>query len=474
MNVKRVLASVVVFAAGSLICAGSASAQWSGSIVVTNAVEPSSGGQNVGGVTAARCGSNVVVGFGDFESGNNQSFAGYATSSNGGATFRDLGVLPISPADSGRGQDQLGDGAPQRPTVDHDLSLACANSSLFYYAAPLLEANDPQICTSEGICSSISVSISRNGGHTWDLPITIARENIDNHQLSFPSIGVDPATPKRLYVAYLDENGAPWDFSFPDCQGNTITELRLASSADGGKTWTSNAVDHVCDLSSNPETQGALGGPSLVVSPGGKVYLTYEFQSFGSDAIPAGPNQIRFMRSVDQGQTFSPSLIVSKTAIDNALPHVAVDRTNTTSRGRIYLTWAGSQSGTYTDILISDSTSFGTSFSFPRPLNPPPAAGSGRFQTESVLSVDNDGQVAACYYETPTNSPTTSSVYSYNCKLSFNHAATWQPQHVLSSVPVGFAALTSDFLLGGDGFFTAFELDPAGARWVVGRKADAN
>jgi hypothetical protein len=50
--------------------------------------------------------------------------------------------------------------------------------------------------------------------------------------------------------------------------------------------------------------------------------------------------------------------------------------------------------------------------------------------------------------------------------------AAWQSQHVLSPVPVGFDAVTSDFLLRADGFFTAFELDHSGARWIVGRQAD--
>src|SRR6267154_2771884 len=453
MNGRLVLKCVVVCTVSALAFAASASAQWSGSIVVTNAVEPMFGGQNIGGVTAARCGSSVVVGFGDFEQGNGNSFAGYAASSDGGLTFRDLGVLPIAVDPEFGPRDHLGDGAPQQPKVDHAVSLACAGPLLFYYATLDL-VNDPANCNPE--CRAISVSTSRDGGMIWGSPMLAASAFSDNHFLDKPSIAADPTSP-RVYVAYLDENGPPLDFSFPDCEGGTITELRLASSADLGKTWTSNVVDHVCSLSSNPETDGLLAAPNVVVSPGGKVYLTYEFHQAGSDSNPAGSNEIRFTRSVDQGKTFSPSLVVSKTAIDNALPHLAVDRTNTTNQGRIYVTWAGSQSGTYTDILISDSTSFGTSFSFPRPLNPPPAAGTERFETESVLSVDNDGQVAACYYETPTNSPTSSSVYSYNCKLSFNHAATWQSQRVLSSVPVGLDALTSDFLLSADGFFTAFE-----------------
>ena len=461
---KKVLFSLAVVCVGALAFAGTASAQWSGSTVVSNNVEPvGSSGQNRSGVSAARCGSNIVVGFGDSEAGSNDSFAGYAVSSNGGATFIDRGVLPNTPGN--------GLGGSFGTTVDHDLSVACAGPLRFYYAATLTETNQLQDCPAEaGICSSISVSMSSDGGQSWGMPVVVDRRNIDNHQLEFPAIAADPTSP-RVYVAYLDQNGAPFDYSFPDCEAAPITVLRLAVSGNAGATWTSTVVDHVCDFSSNPENSGRLGAPSIVVSPGGKVYLAYEFQPSGFNGNTPAP-EIRFTRSVNQGQTFSPSVIVSKTAIDNALPRLAVDRTSTANRGEIYVTWAGSQSGTHTDILISDSLSQGASFSFPRPLSPAPAAGQGRFQTEAVVSVDNDGQVAACYYETPTNSPTSSSVYSYNCKLSSNHSVSWQSQTVLGSVPVGLDALTSDFLLGGDGFFTAFELDHSGTRWVVGRRAD--
>jgi hypothetical protein len=278
MSVKSGFVCVVVCVAGILLLGGSASAQWSGATRVSQAVEPLGGGQNRGGVSTARCGNNVVVGFGDSEVTNNQSTAGYAVSSDGGRTFTDKGVLPVSPADNfGFGTDGLGDRGfgpiPFGPTVDHDLSVACANSTTFYYAAPLLEANVPQLCPAEGICSSISVSISRDGGHTFGLPITIDRRNIDNHQLDVKSIAVDPTTPNRLYVAYLDENGSPRDsdFIFPDCTGgNFVTEVRVASSSDGGKTWATHIVDHVCDASSNPETDGILRSPNVVVSPGGK------------------------------------------------------------------------------------------------------------------------------------------------------------------------------------------------------------
>src|SRR5712671_422961 len=151
MNGRLVLKCAVVCTVSALALAASASAQWNGSIVVTNAIEPGPNGQNIGGVTAARCGNNVVVGFGDFEKGITNSTAGYAASSDGGLTFHDLGVLPASTEDAGFGpKDALGDFGTQRP-VDHEVSLAGAGPQLFYYAT--LDLADQAVQNCDPLCS---------------------------------------------------------------------------------------------------------------------------------------------------------------------------------------------------------------------------------------------------------------------------------------------------------------------------------
>jgi hypothetical protein len=466
MKVKLVLASAVVFAVGTLLMAGSASAQWSRSIPVSNAVEPDQIGRAISGLSAVRCGTNVVVGFGDSEPGNQNSFRGYSVSTNGGNTFQDTGVLPVSSADTGWGQDVLGG---YYGTAG--LSLACASPQLFYYASGYV-ANNPisQFCNPQ--CSAISLSISTTGGTSWNLPVFVASAFGDTHQLYSPSIGVDPTSPSRMYVAYLETNWpGPFDFGFPECDGNSsVTALRVARSTDGGQTWTINTAGHACAVSTNPETQGTLGALNVVVSPEGNVYLTYEFQPQTSPNPPL-PNEIRFTRSLDNGVTFSTAINVSKNAINNTVPQLAVDRTTSKFRGTVYLTWSGMPRGTTTEVLMSDSLDQGASFSFPRSVR----ATSQGTQVNPVVAVDNDGQVANCYYVTGTNTPTSSSNYFYNCLTSFNHAATWtQYQKLVTSAPPGFDGLTNDFLLRSDGFFTALEVPSSGPRRMVGSKSDLN
>ena len=473
MHIRLALASAVVFAAAVLLLPGSVWAQFAAQVKVSDVVEPGLGGSPLAGVSVARCGNSVVVGFSDTEQGNNNSFAGLAVSSNGGNTFRDLGVLPVSPMKFPVGPDVLGYGGAGAAVFagSYDASLGCSSSNIFYYASILTTGNPP--CTDIQGCSAISVSASSNGGSNWGLPVVLTAASLGTDQFFFPSLAVDPTNPRRVYVSYVNWNINAGNFGVPYCQNSSgMFELYLAHSADGGKTWANNLVDHACtDTTNNPEELGALLSPKVAVSPGGKVYIVYEFR--GYNGLPK-PNEIRFTRSVDEGQIFSVPLVVSRDAVDNALPQLAVDRTGLRSRGEIYLTWAGKPTRTYTDVLVSDSVNFGLSFSFPRPISPAPAAGTGRFQTNPVVAVDNDGLVATCFYETPHNQPTSSSVYSYNCAGSFNHGASWQQQRIASSVPVGFDALTADFLLHNDGFFSAYEISSNGKRSVVGRSGDAN
>jgi hypothetical protein len=479
MKVKLGFKVVVVSAAAALLFAANAKAQLGGAVRVSDTVEPGTGGSPLGGSSVARCGNNVVVGFSDTESGNQFSFAGYATSTDGGKSFVDRGVLPSAPAKTPQGPDVLGYGG-----AGEDGSVACGSASTFYYASVLRTWNPPCTDSING-CTAIALSLSVNGGASWSLPAVIGAASAGSNEDTSPSVAVDPTNPRRVYVAYvISDTLDPASSQYPFCTNTSeVVELFLAASADSGKTWSSKLVDHACaDMTTNPEELGVLVGPKVAVSPGGKVYLVYQFM--GSNGGLPQPNEIRFTRSVDDGQTFSAPVLVSREAIFKALPAIAVDRTLTRNRGSIYLSWSGSPIGTYTDILVSESTNFGASFSFPRSISAAPAVGSGRYQAKPVLAVDNDGQVAACFYETPTNSPSDSSTFSYNCGVSANHGASWSLQKVSSpavasystgpGLPTffGYDSLTSDFLLGNDGFFTAFEVQTNGQTHVVGVTAD--
>ena len=295
---KLALKWIGVCATGILLLAGSASAQWSGIVKVSDAIEaPNS--QFTGAVSAARCGTNIVVGFGDQESSSANSFAGYAISHNNGATFSDRGVLPVSPDTSGGfGPDQIGavNGLPAAITP----SVTCANSSLFYYASVYTARSNAGYgsgCAGGPICSTISLSTSKNGGTTWGLPTQVAVRSGDVHDLIFPMMAVDPSNAQRLYVGYVVFNCCGPEDADEPCLPTYA--LRLASSMDAGTTWTDTRVDYACTDGGLPaEIFGEIMAPSVAVGPDGKVYVAYEF-------IPGSPvqvNEIRFSRSLDHGR----------------------------------------------------------------------------------------------------------------------------------------------------------------------------
>ena len=460
MKVKFSLTCAVVFAVGTLLFSGSAFGQFGGQVTVSNVIE---GG--IGGVSAARCGSSVVVGFGDAESTRPNSYDGVTNSSNGGLTFTDRGTLPVPPPNA-FGPYVLGRNFAD-PAGPSNPSVACASSSLFYYASAYSTSGVECSNAGDG-CTAISVSTSTNAGASWSFPVIAALQGADVFDFLSPSIAVDPTAPARMYVAYIDMDITS-NF-FMDCFMGAYS-LDIVKSLDGGKTWSQpQRLEHACPGGgNNPALTGILATPNIIVSPTSNVYVVDEFIGQNGNL-----NAIHFVRSVNHGGSFSAPLTISKHATSNALPQLAVDRTTLSSRGEIYLTWSGAPSGTYTDILVSDSVNSGASFSFPRPISPAPAAGTGRFQRNSVIAVDNDSLAAACFYETPHNQPTSSSVYSYNCAASFNRGANWQQAPIAASVPAGYDALTADFLLHSDGFFSAYELSANGKRFVVGRSGDAN
>jgi hypothetical protein len=463
MSSKLALKCVLVCGFGFLLLVSNASAQTSGIFKVSNAIEGTAPG-----VSVARCGPSVVAGFGDAEPNNTNSVAGYAISKNA-SLFTDLGVLPVPPQNpNATSSSTLG---PTGGFVGTGNPVAaCSNPFHSYYASVYTDYNDCPILP----CTAISVSASSNGGQTWGLPVVASMQSGDIYQYGSPTMAVDPTNSLRLYVAYINNNFVnPFDFPCPSNNGVTI--LEFTSSSDGGKTWSQRTqLDYSCvqGFTTTPPS-GTLITPNVAVSPGGQVYLTYELQGTNINGQQM-PNEIRFMRSLDNGKTFSAPSIVSTTATNNANPQLAVDRSKLGSRGEIYLTWSGARTAVSTDVLVADSVNNGASFSFPRPISPAPLSGHGHFQTSPVSAVDYDGQVATCYYETPGNSPTSSSVYSFNCATSFNHSASWTTRVVKSAVPVGYDAITSDFLLHNDGFITTFEVQVNGTRSVVGQKFETN
>ena len=360
-------------------------------------------------------------------------------------------------------------------------------------------ATPPDATGNRNPLSAVAVNSSGNGGVSWGAPVAAVAKDGFSHGLDKPWMAVDPTNPMRLYVTYTD-----FDFSFPatgTCANDFRIAIELVSSADGGSSWSAPVVvDEQCGASFN-----GVQGSNVLVSPGGKVYVAYEF-------IPGltPDNEIHFTRSLDHGKTFGKIVVVSPNVVpngdggalqggfrNNEFPQLAVDRTNGSSRGNIYIAWSDGRNnvvpdietftGTYAypDIFVAKSTDLGASFSVPHAVSPTPAdfQGTGRDQFFPGIAVDSDGKVAVCYYDRRSDPENT--VIDRFCSVSHNHGASWAEQRVSHSnwLPLHAAdglinlfyigdydALTSDFLLGSDGFFGTFEIQINGNPDVFAKK----
>ncbi len=458
-------------------------------IVVSNPVlDPRSEGYTQNTTSSAWCGNSIVVGYEDTGAllrtdpklafGVPNSLDGISYSTDTGKTFKDLGALTP--------------GTFYANALLGDPVVTCSSPTHFQYASIL------NTLASDGMSPLIgpSISFSTNGGKTWSEPQQVVSLDGSTEIADKPSMAVDPADPHHMYLTYTHLSAL------------ACTNIEIVRSTDGGRTWSApTTINSDCN---NPNILMDTGS-SVVVAPGGRIYVAYESFPLLPAGTSFGKTAIYVVRSLDGAATFGKPVKVSDVMPGgdgvylngplqaNDYPQLAVDRSNHSSRGTVYITWpdgrnhvmpdrnAPSGMYAYADVFVAKSTNFGSSFKVLGAISPTPTdfRGLGRDQFLPAIAVDNDAEVAVCYYDR-RNDRANLRVDRF-CSISDNLGKTWKDLEVsvLNWLPTpnkdplsgGFThviseydGLSSEFLLHSDGFFGAFVIELSGNQNVVATK----
>jgi len=426
--------------------------------------------------STARCGNNVVVGFNDsgsvfetpyFYTGTGgQAFSGAAYSTNGGASFTDVG--PINPG-PGNGNFLGGD-----PGVN------CSDANTFYYSQ-IFDYTD----SSFNFFGAVSVNKSTDGGKTWGDPIPAISKD-GSHLLDKPWSTIDPSNKSRMFVSYTD-----FDFSQTNSCG-TNYPIRIAiefvESDDGGATWSANPTVAI-EVCGNAAVQGS----QMAVDSHGTMYISWV--NLGSN-FPFGPRSIQ-ISSLKSGTLSAPVTVEANVQpggdsyflqgefrdfLDMAM---AVDHSGTASDGTLYITWGDGRDKlvpdrlaiqgfyAYDDVLLRESTDGGNTWgSAPRKVNSDIQSrlGSGHDHYQSAIAVDSRGFVGVCWYDRRHDAE--NFAIKRHCGestdggFSFSDADIGMPGFApthgndvfINSIYMGdYDQLTSDFTNANSGFVGAFE-----------------
>jgi BNR repeat-like domain len=315
--------------------------------------------------------------------GGGASNIGWATSVNGGATWKH-GYLPGITGNGGGPDGQASDAS-----VAYD-----AKAKVWLIASLGLGSNTVDVL----------VSRSSNGGLTWGKPVTVAGGSNDKGWIVCDDTPTSPHY-GNCYAEY-------------DIPGSG-DQVEMRTSTDSGMTWGPA-------MAPSGASPGIGGQP--VVQPNGNVVVPLESFATGNDAIAA-------FQSTDGGASWGATSLVSNvrhhkvagSLRESPLPSAAVD-----GAGTVYVTWADCRFRTScgsNDIVISTSTN-GTTWTTPARV-PTDATSSGADHFAPGVAVDAStsgasARVGLTYYYYPKAACSASA-----CQLdvgfisSVNGGATW-------------------------------------------------
>lgn len=245
-----------------------------------------------------------------------------------------------------------------------------------------------------GNYGGMGISYSDDQGESWT-PVYIASNPGSLADKNHMWIDNSPSSDYEgnLYVAWTDFGGS------------NNNDIVISRSTDAGESWSPKV-----NISQAVNAGNHCQGVNISTGPNGEVYVVWAIY----DGWPQDEKAIGMARSMDGGETWEPAVRiiddirgirnsdVPQNMRVNAFPSAAVDCSNGSTRGNIYVVWTnigvpGVNTGTDRDIYLIRSTDDGDSWSDPIRVNQDPID-QGKAHYLPWIAVDPSNGVASVIF----------------------------------------------------------------------------
>jgi hypothetical protein len=297
-----------------------------------------------------------------------------ATSFDGGRTFRRVLVPGLTVCTGG---------VFDRAT---DPWLSFGGDGAVYLASMTIVSSTP-------ITTGIVVNRSTDGGRTWSEPVVVAAQDYTNDK---EQITAHPRDPGRAYVTW--SKVVPYSLDPTGTVYATGNALLVSRTEDAGATWSVP----------RPVFAGALYAipldADIHVLRDGALVCVFQVWNPSDQVFPEGaevPIVVMASRSEDDGQTWSPPVVIGETdesgtgERDGAggVNHPSAPSSDMGRDGALYVTWPDTHEGS-SRILWSRSDEGGVSWTEPAAAATVPAQA-----FTPTIAVAGDGSVGITFYD---------------------------------------------------------------------------
>jgi len=261
--------------------------------------------------------------------------------------------------------------------------------------------------------NAVLAAFSDNGGATWSTPRIVRFDNpraIGNNFNDKETLTADPFNANLVYATW-QRIVSPSPRASQKGYENAFTwysEAYFARSTNGGQSWeTARPI-----WRERGRHMQAIGN-QVEVLPDGTLINGFNMIRAISNRQGLRGYSVALVRSTDKGVTWSDDeIVVNRLLVDEVtdpddghdvrtgdiLPDWAVDRSNTATRGNLYVVWMDRRfnDADHNDILLARSTDGGLTWGAPVVVDRTPR---GVDAFTAMVDVDSSGRVSVSYYD---------------------------------------------------------------------------